>query len=402
MEKLNWFKQAKFGLFIHWGIYSIIERGEWVMYRERISAPEYAKYAEKFNPQNFSMDSLCAFAAECGMKYAVFTTCHHDGFAMFDSQADPFNSMNAPCHRDFVAEFTESCRKFGLKIGLYYSLGDWRYGIMKESDSAEKAAAMRDLTYAQVRELMSNYGKIDILWYDGGWCYPSTQTDTVKDVANFWRSTELNTMVRSLQPDILINNRSGTPEDFSTPEGCIAKNSNGNYTESCFTLGDNENSHWGYFKNETMHKSDAELMKLTLSAICNEHNLLVNVGPDKNGVIPDWQQQLLRKRGEWLKRYDEAAFQVRHTTVSTDCNGLSGNEFCVTAENDEAVFCYFRNFPDRETFIPFMKTDIERAILLNSDAVINCTPHGKGILLSNLPETAPDTLCSVIKLIKRK
>ena len=151
-----------------------------------------------------------------------------------------------------------------------------------------------------------------------------------------------------------------------------------------------------------MHKSDAELMKLTLSAICNEHNLLVNVGPDKDGIIPDWQKQLLLKRGKWLKRYEEAAFQVKYSTVSTDSNNISGNEFCVTAENDDAVFCYFRNFPDGATFIPFMKTDIQKAILLNSDAEISCTRQNDGVLLSNLPATAPDPLCSVIKLIKKK
>lgn len=402
MDKLEWFKQAKFGLFIHWGIYSILERGEWVMYRERISPQEYAKYAEKFNPRNFNMDSFCSFAAECGMKYAVLTTCHHEGFAMFDSKADSFNSMNAPCHRDFVAEFTESCRKYGLRIGLYYSLGDWRFGIMKESDSAEKAAAMRDLTFAQVRELMSNYGKIDILWYDGGWCYPSTWTDTAADVAKFWRANELNAMVRSLQPDILINNRSGTPEDFSTPEGCITRSQPGVFAESCFTLGDNDNSHWGFFRNESLKKSDAELMKLTVSAICNDHNLLVNVGPDKDGIIPEWQKEQLLKRGKWLKRYNEAAFHAHRTDVSRDINGSSGNEFCDIAENDEAVFCYFRNYPAKETFIPFMKTEIEKAVLLHSDAVITCTRKDNGCLLSGFPETAPDPLCSIVKLIKRK
>ncbi|MBO5723914.1 MAG: alpha-L-fucosidase [Lentisphaeria bacterium] len=400
MDKTLWFKQAKFGLFIHWGLYSLLGRGEWVMYQERIEAQEYACFAEKFNPQNFDMDSLCAFAVECGMRYAVFTTCHHEGFAMFDSKADPFNSMNAPCHRDFVAEFVASCRKYGLKCGLYYSLGDWRFGIMKESDSAERAAAMRDLTYARIRELMTNYGPIDILWYDGGWCYPSTPTDTQEDVARFWKAEELNAMVRSLQKDILINNRSGTPEDFATPEGCCEDA--GGCCEACFTLGRNSNAHWGYFKNESLRKSKEEVLSLITGAIANGHNLLLNVGPDQNGVIPSWQAELLRQTGAWIKRNEEVAFHTGYSLTARDVNFARGNEYCDISENEEAVYCLFRDWPEGKTVIPIMSTEIDHAVLLHSDVPIHCTKKGRGVELSGLPAVPPDPLCSVIKLIKKK
>ena len=401
MSKTKWFRDARFGLFVHWGLYSVLGRGEWVMYRERIPVHEYAKLADRFNPENFSMDSLCKFAAENGMKYMILTTCHHEGFALFDSKADPFNSMNAPCHRDFVAEYVAACRKYGLRVGLYYSLGDWRFGIPKESDSAEQAAAMRDLTYAQVRELMSNYGKIDILWYDGGWCYPSTPTDTTEDVARFWKSEQLNAMVRSLQPDILINNRSGTPEDFATPEGVMGSGTDKRCCEACFTLGNNDNSHWGYFKNETLRKTVPEVMQMVLKTIAGGQNLLLNVGPDANGVIPDWQRKIVEEVGAWLNRNQEAAYHTGATTVSSDINGHSGNEFCIVSENDEAIYCLLQNWPDESMNIPFLKTEIERVELMNSDTVIKWERRDKGISLYGFPPQSPDPLCSVLKLIKK-
>ena len=402
MSRTQWFRDARFGLFVHWGLYSVLGRGEWVMYRERIPADEYAKLADRFNPENFSMDSLCRFAAENGMKYMVFTTCHHEGFAMYDSKADPFNSMNAACHRDFVAEYVASCRKYGLGVGLYYSLGDWRFGIVKESDSFEKAVSMRDLTFAQVRELMSNYGKIDILWYDGGWCYPSTAADTAADVARFWHAEKLNAMVRSLQPDILINNRSGTPEDFFISEGTMGTAADKRCREACFTLGNNDNSHWGYFKNETLRKSKYEVMQMVLKTISGGQNLLLNVGPDPNGVIPDWQRKLVEEIGSWLNRYQEIAYRSYATGVSSDVNGHSGNEFCVVSENDEAVYCLLQNWPDESMKIPVMNVEIERAELMNSDASIKWSRLESGIRLSGFPAQPPDPLCSVVKLIKKQ
>lgn len=401
MSRIKWFSDARFGLFIHWGLYSVLGRGEWVMCRERISAEEYAKLVERFHPEQFEMDSLCRFAVQCGMKYAVFTTCHHEGFAMFDSRADAFCSMNAPARRDFVAEFTAACRKYGLKIGLYYSLGDWRFGIMKESDSAEKAERMRDLTYDRVRELMTNYGKIDLLWYDGGWCYPSTPQDTWEDVARFWRAEKLNAMVRSLQPDILINNRSGTPEDFCTPEGELGSSS-ATACEACFTLGADTNSHWGYFKNERVRKTTEQLLSLVVSSITRGQNLLLNVGPDANGIIPAWQRERLEEVGGWIQRNSEAAFFSGCSDATRDCNGTSGNEYCRIAENPEAVYCYFQDYPEKETFIPVMKPEIVKAEFLNSPSPLVCLKKDRGVLLRGFPDVPPDSLCTVVKLTKKK
>ena len=395
-EYQKWFKQAKLGLFVHWGLYSVLGRGEWAMYHERIPHEKYAELAQKFQPQNFNMDSLCSFAKECGMKYMVFTTCHHDGFAMFDSKADSFNSMNSPAHRDFVAEYVDSCRRHGLKVGLYYSLGDWRFGIPKETDSFEQSEKMRALTFAQVRELMTNYGKIDILWYDGGWCYPSLVDHGKDDVANFWHAQELNAMVRSLQKDILINNRSGVPEDFSTPEG-VSGSGQDHLCEACFTLGGNSNAHWGYFKNEVYRKDEYHLMNLLVTALHKETNLLLNVGPDANGVIPSWQKELLQKIGEWVNRYPDAVYNVRYTPDVIGKNLNNGNQFCKLAAGGDGYYGYLIDYPEKELFIPDVQKEIESVHFAGTDIKLEFRQERGGIHLMGLPEKPVDPLCSVLK-----
>lgn len=176
--KEKWFSRAKLGMFIHWGLYSLLGRGEWVMKRDGLPADEYAKLAERWNPDKNAADAWCKAARDAGMNYAVFTTVHHDGFALFDTRTDSFNSMNTPAHRDHVTEFVEACRKYGLRIGLYYSLVDWRY-----SEPGGDFIRMKELAYGQLRELMTNYGQIDMLWYDGSWA-PDMKTPDA--VVKFW------------------------------------------------------------------------------------------------------------------------------------------------------------------------------------------------------------------------
>jgi alpha-L-fucosidase len=199
-QRMKWFHQARFGMFIHWGLYSILGRGEWVMFQERIKAREYARLAKRFRPKSFDAKALARTAAEAGMKYMVLTTRHHDGFCLFDSKVSDFTAPKTGS-RDFVAEYADACRSAGLKVGFYYSLLDWRFPgyfeptVRKYQKSAEDLV---DQAHAQVKELMSNYGKVDVLWYDGGWV--AHGKSGVTDIAAFWRATELNAMVRRLQP----------------------------------------------------------------------------------------------------------------------------------------------------------------------------------------------------------
>jgi alpha-L-fucosidase len=397
-DKITWFHNARLGMFVHWGLYSVLGRGEWVMYRERIPNDAYERLADSFRPTSFNPDEWCRQAQSAGMKYMVMTTCHHDGFSLFDSRHDAFNSVNTAARVDFVAEYVAACRRHGLGVGLYYSLGDWRYGIMKESDSAEKAAQMRELTHRQIEELMSNYGKIDILWYDGGWCYPSTMNDTSDDVGKFWQAEKLNASVRNLQPDILINDRSGTPEDIATPEGHVPSGGQGCW-ESCLTMACDENSGWGYRKHSTYKKTPAQIIYLLVQAVSRGGNTLFNVSPDANGTIPPWQQEILEAIGTWMADNAEAVYGVDATDASRDVNGIEGNSCGIFSEKGNILYFYVLEWPGVETVIPVMKRKITQAVLLKTGQNLSVNTDAAGrLILSGLPATPVDPYCSVIRL----
>ena len=280
MDRMKWWKEAKFGMFIHWGVYSIPARGEWVRFNERIPENEYRKFADIFNPEEYNPYEWATIAKQAGMKYVVLTTRHHDGFSLFDSKVSDFTAPKTGCGRDLIKEYVEGVRKAGLKVGFYYSLLDWRYkayflGPEKDPNGWDNFV---NYVHTQVKELMSNYGKIDILWYDGGWPYTAEQ----------WKSEELNNMVRNLQPEIIINNRSGLPEDFDTPEQKIP----GAFPnpeiperdwESCMTL----NDHWGYCENDNNWKTPSEIIWNLATCCAGGGNYLLNVGPKPDGTIPE-------------------------------------------------------------------------------------------------------------------
>jgi len=182
MSRTQWFSEAKFGMFIHWWLYALTGRDEWVMHRDGISPEEYAALTAEWNPDGNPAEAWCRTAKESGMKYAVFTALHHDGFSLFNTKTDSFSNINTPAARDYVADFTAACRKYDLKVGIYYLLLDRRL-----TDTPER---MKAIAWEQIRELMTDYGQIDILWYDGS-CLPKNM-----EIAVFWDSHKLNAMVR--------------------------------------------------------------------------------------------------------------------------------------------------------------------------------------------------------------
>lgn len=214
-ERMKWWRDARFGMFVHLGLYSVYGKHEWAMAMENWPPEEYAKFADGFLPKEGCCREWARLAKSAGMKYMVLTTRHHEGFSLWDSQVNPFNSMNYGPKRDIVREFVDACREFGLKVGFYSTLMEW-----KHPDSGRCAydsqARIRFNKYIMElnRELMTNYGKIDVLWYD---------VPQPMESHEGWNSLELNQMVRSLQPDIIINNRSRLDEDFQTPEGKIGR-----------------------------------------------------------------------------------------------------------------------------------------------------------------------------------
>ena len=276
-KRMAWYTEARFGMFIHWGLYAIPARGEWVRSTERIPKEEYMKYFEEFDPVDFDPKKWARTAKEAGMKYVVLTAKHHDGFCLFDSQYTEFKSTNTRCGRDLVKEYVEAVRAEGLKVGLYFSLLDWyhedyphyhdAHHPMRDDPAYENSGRNFDryLEYLhnQVREICTNYGKIDVLWFDFSY---GEGPDALRGEA--WRASELVEMVRTLQPGVIIDNRlevSGegfgslwegnptpyhgdfvSPEQIIPPNGLLDKNGNDLVWEACVTM----NNNWGYCQND--------------------------------------------------------------------------------------------------------------------------------------------------------
>jgi len=387
-QRLAWFHKARFGLFMHWGLYSLLGRGEWAMFCERIPRNEYAKLAGRFNPRKFDADAWAKLAVEAGMKYAVLTTRHHDGFCLFDSEVSDFTSVKMKAKRDFVAEYVKAFRKAGLKIGFYYSLLDWRFpGYFMPGKHRESAEAMIQQYHTQVRELMSNYGKIDLLWYDGGWIPHGRVVD---NLAEFWRSKEVNHMVRRLQPHIVINNRSGLDEDLDTPEQHVTASKPGRGWESCMTIGDP--CGWGYIKNNPNWKTVPQLLQNLVTAAAGEGNYLLNIGPAPDGAIREEEQVRLRAMGKWLKKNGEAIYGSKRCPLNAGMLGMW------TQKGNTGYLHIFR-WPGEEAIVPLVKTRVKSARLLGSTKRAKVRQEHNGrLVISGLPKRPPDPSISVIKV----
>jgi len=377
-DRLKWWVEARFGMFIHWGLYAIPARGEWIMYCERIPKAEYARLAEKFRPNKFDADEWVALAREAGMRYMVLTTRHHDGFCLWDSRVSDFTSVKTAAGRDFVAEYVEACRRAGMRIGFYYSLLDWRwpaYWNGPEKDP-EGWAEFRDYVHAQVRELMTQYGRIDILWYDGAWPHGPEA----------WGSEQLNAMVRSLQPDIVINNRSGISEDFDTPEQHIRASDRP--WETCMTIDD---LWWGYHRGDPNLKSPMQLVRNLVKCVAGGGNFLLNVGPKADGTIPASQARRLRAMGEWLRHNGESIYGAGPAPFGQPHLGQ------VTAKGNIA-YVHVMFWPGREMCVAGIKNRVLRAYLLATGEELPFEQRGDRLFVRGLPPRAPDPIDTVVAL----
>ncbi|MFM8372296.1 MAG: alpha-L-fucosidase [Bacteroidota bacterium] len=305
-KRMSWWKEAKFGLFIHWGIYSVAageyngqkNYGEWLMNEARISVPEYEKFAPQFNPVQFDADEWVRLARNAGMKYIVITSKHHDGFSMFNSAVSDYDIADrTPFQRDPMAGLATACRKYGLKLCFYHSIMDWHH----PKANKEGWAAYRDnYMYPQLKELLTNYGDIGVLWFDGEWIDEWTEE----------QGKELYRYVRSIQPDLIVNNRVGKGRngmqgmntsddaagDFGTPEQEILGEKSDLDWESCMTM----NNHWGYNKHDKNFKSADELIWNIADITAKGGNFLLNIGPTAQGTFPPECVQRLETIGQWM------------------------------------------------------------------------------------------------------
>lgn len=316
-ERMAWWTQARFGMFIHWGLYAQAARHEWVKKNERISDEDYQKYFEIFNPDLFDPAEWASKAKTAGMKYAVITTKHHEGFNMFDSKYTDYKVTNTPYGKDIIKEWVEAFRAEGLGIGFYYSLIDWHHpeytidrvhplsaNTREEYDELNKDRNMdiySEYLKNQVREILTNYGKIDILWLD--YSFPGKFGKGSDD----WGSVELMKMVRDLQPGIIVNDRADLKDywggwDFTTPEQFKVEKwpeENGVKIpwETCQTF----SGSWGYYRDELTWKDKKQLLVLLIESVSKGGNLLLNVGPTARGTFDHRADKALAEMGQWMK-----------------------------------------------------------------------------------------------------
>ncbi|RLE09818.1 alpha-L-fucosidase, partial [Candidatus Aerophobetes bacterium] len=381
-KRMAWWRRAKFGMFIHWGVYSIPARGEWVMYQERIPKDEYRKLADEFNPEKYNPEEWVKLAKKAGMRYMVLTTRHHDGFSLFDSKVSDFTAPRTACGRDLIREYVDACRKHDMRVGFYYSLLDWRYDAYFSGPKKDPSGwkELVEYVHAQVRELMTNYGRIDVLFYDGGWPY------TAED----WESEKLNKMVRALQPQIIINNRSQLPEDYETPEQYIpgtfpSPEAPKRDWETCMTL----NEHWGYCKGDNNWKSPRVIVWNLARCASGGGNYLLNVGPKPDGTIPEESVRILEKVGEWMRENGESIYGTTRTQVSFP-HGTT-----TLKENKLYLHVFYWN---REFALAPYKINVKKAYFLKTGQNIDFKVRGERIIFTDLPETAPDPFDTVIVL----
>jgi alpha-L-fucosidase len=316
----EWFVKARFGLFIHWGLYSMPARHEWVRNYEEIPNEIYdEKYFKRFNPDLYNPSEWAKIAKKTGMKYAVITTKHHEGFCLWDSKLTDYKATNTPAKRDLLREFVEAFRNEGLRIGFYYSLIDWhhphftidRCHPLRNHPEKEKLNKERDMSkyreylHGQVKELLTEFGKIDIIWLD--FSYPGLDGKGKED----WDSEKLVKMIRELQPHILINNRLDLEEewDFITPEQFTPfkwPEINGKKViwESCQTF----SGSWGYHRDEATWREPEELIKTLIDCVSKGGNLLLNVGPTSRGEFDYRARERLEKIGEWMYYHSDSIY----------------------------------------------------------------------------------------------
>lgn len=311
-EDIKWWRDAKFGMFIHWGVYSILERGEWVYFNDNLDEEYYRRLAEnEFIPNQSAaeiMDIWTQAALDAGMKYAVMVTRHHDGYAMWDSKCSykDFTSVKCGSGEDYVEAFVSACRSKGLYTGLYYSPMDWRFeGYFHPKKSPESALLMKEQGYNQIRELCSKYGKIDILWYDGAWL---AHQGTDADAAWFWEPIKLNQMVRSYNPKTMVTPRSGYKGDFECDEG--PHEIKGKIVPIPWEKNMSLTEHWAYASNDRSWSFEY-IIRMLVNAAGRDGNLLLNIAPDRNGNIPEKSLCTLKMIGEWLKIYGESIYETR-------------------------------------------------------------------------------------------
>lgn len=418
--RMKWWTDARFGMFIHWGLYAQAARHEWVKKNERISDEDYQKYFEMFNPDLFDPTEWAKKAKAAGMKYAVITTKHHEGFNMFESEYTDYNIMNTPYGKDIIKKWVDAFRAEGLGVGFYYSLIDWHHpeytidrvhpqsaSTKEEYDELNKDRDMsiyREYLKNQVHEILTNYGKIDILWLD--YSFPGEFGKGRED----WGSVELMKMVRELQPGIIVNDRADLKDsqggwDFTTPEqfkvdAWPEENGVRIPWETCQTF----SGSWGYYRDEYTWKDNKQLLVLLIESVSKGGNLLLNVGPTARGTFDKRADKALAKMGEWMKYNSRSIYKC---TQAPDEFEAPDNTLLTYNPKTNRLYVHLLDYPMQNFMMRGYGDKVKYAQFLHDASEIKIgKPHGYWIEQEHakndinllLPVNKPNVEIPVIEL----
>ncbi|MGI8869836.1 MAG: alpha-L-fucosidase [Mycobacteriales bacterium] len=423
-SSLATFRDWRFGLFVHWGLYALPGRHEWVKNRERITDEDYQVYFEHFDPDLYDPARWARAAKRAGMRYVVLTTKHHEGFCLWDSQVTDYTAPNTPYGKDLLRPFVDAFRAEGLGIGFYHSLIDWHHpdypvdAVHPRRDDAayKKANKDRDLRsyadylHAQVRELLTGYGPVDIMWFD--FSFPdmrfSDGTPGGKGRAH-WRSEELMALVRELQPDILINDRLDIPGDFVTPEqyqpaGPMRRDGKPVPWEACQTL----NGSWGYDRDNLDWKPADLLVRMLIDSVAKDGNVLLNVGPTGRGEFDPRALATLGRIGEWTRLHGRSIYGAGPSEYAAPAD-------CRFTQRGERLYLHLFAWPMRHVHLDGLADRVGYAQLLHDASEIKLTRPdparraqnttmgglGGGTLTLELPVLRPDVEVPVVELFLR-
>jgi len=409
----SWFVHDRFGMFIHWGIYALAARHEWVKTYEFIPDETYQKYFSHFDPDLFQPKEWARQARLAGMKYFVITAKHHDGFCLWDSQFTDYKATNTFAKRDLIREVADAFRAEGLRVGFYYSLLDWHhphYVIdpnhpLRNHPDVDALNAERDMTiYAQymrdqVRELLTNYGKVDIIWFD--FSFPNAKLGNLRGKGREdWESEKLMAMVRELQPHIIVDNRLDLPKEMAdvvTPEqyqpvSWVHVDGEPVVWEACQTF----SGSWGYYRDEMSWKSPQQLVQMLVNSVSCGGNLLMNVGPTARGYFDPRAEAALEAYADWMKLHQRAIY------------GCSQSEFQAPGDvrytqdyKTNRLYAHIFNWPFKHLHLPEMADKIEYAQLLSDASEIKMTTNDASTLHTNMTvDTPPGTVTLHLPVIK--
>lgn len=381
------FRKMRFGMFVHWGIYSLLERGEWVMFHEKIPLSEYKPLLERFNPHLFNAGEWVQLAKRAGMRYITITAKHHDGFCMYDSDLTDYKITNTPFKRDVMRELADACRKGRIALLFYYSPLDWQHPAYKSDWEAYTR-----YWHGQVIELVKKYRPYGI-WLDGCWDKPDKLDET-------WKLTELYRSLRAIQPALLIaNNHHQKPlpdEDIQTYEQDLPGENTVGFNpippvdsaliETCMTI----NNSWGYNARDNQHKSPTQLIRILAECAGRDANLLLNVGPKPDGTIQDEHKDRLLEVGEWLRIHGEAIYATRGKVFHA-C------QWGTATRTSERIYLHVWNSPPKHQLKIEMPLKVRSVRWLTNKEPIRYQ-QSEGMLTLSIPEQLLDMRNSVIVL----